>query len=255
MNFPKLRSPVLLVHGLLGFDELKVCGWKIASYFPGITEALRAAGNRVMVPRLSPTGGVDRRAAQLKAYLDRHAPGEPVHILAHSMGGLDARYMVSRLGMAPRVLTLTTFGTPHRGTSFADWGIRRLERVLKPLFNFFDIPGQAFYDLTTTNCCRFNEVVPDAPGVRYFSVVGRHGGDWRSTRWRLFQNIVHRAEGDNDGIVSMASAKYGEDCDVWDGDHLSLVNWPNPTCVAGGRWYDRTPKYGQLVGRLKDEGF
>jgi len=40
------------------------------------------------------------------------------------MGGLDSRHAISlRLGLAERVLTLTTLGTPHRGTAFADWGV------------------------------------------------------------------------------------------------------------------------------------
>jgi len=39
--------------------------------------------------------------------------GRKVHLFAHSMGGLDARHMITHLGMANRVRTLTTIGTPH----------------------------------------------------------------------------------------------------------------------------------------------
>lgn len=252
MSAPKLRTPIVLVHGVLGFDEVKFCGLTFARYFPGIPEALRKNGNRVLLARLSPTRGVAERAAQLKAFIDRHVPNDPVHILAHSMGGLDSRYMISKLDMASRVLSLTTIGTPHRGSPFADWGMLRFERLVKPVFDLFSLPGQAFYDLTTHSCRTFNDAVPDAPGVRYFSVAGRHQQTWRNLRWRVLHHIVTKAEGDNDGVVSLASAKYGEDCEVWDGDHMELVNWPNP---AGGRWEDRTPQYGRLVGRLRDEGF
>src|SRR5262245_8796090 len=159
---PKLRTPIVLVHGLFGFDRLTVAGLTVANYFPGIVECLQAAGNRVLVPTLSPTGGVADRARQLKTYIDRESPTEPVHLLAHSMGGLDARYMVSKLGMANRVLTLTTLGTPHQGSAFADWGVERLERLVRPVFDFLSIPSQAFYDVTTANCKRFNLEVPDA---------------------------------------------------------------------------------------------
>jgi triacylglycerol lipase len=255
MMVPKLRTPIVLVHGVLGFDELKFGKWTFAQYFPGIVQALRKPGNRVLVARLSPTRGVKDRATQLKAFIRRNADGEPVHILAHSMGGLDSRYMISRLGMAPHVLSLTTIGTPHRGTTFADWGIHYLERLLQPLFELFSLPGQAFYDLTTASCRRFNEEVPDAPGVRYYSVAGRHEQNWRSFRWRLLHHIVSKAEGENDGVVSLASAKYGEDCEVWDGDHLDLVNWPNPGAKFRGRWENRIPHYERLVCRLADVGF
>ena len=44
-----------------------------------------------------------------------------VVIIAHSMGGLDARYMISRLGMDDRVTALVTITTPHRGSPYADW--------------------------------------------------------------------------------------------------------------------------------------
>lgn len=255
MNVPKLRSPIVLVHGLLGFDELKLCGWTVASYFPGIPQFLRRAGNRVLTARLGMTHGIADRAAQLKAFLDERVPREPVHIIAHSMGGLDARYLIARLGMADRVLSLTTIGTPHRGTSFADWGVRRLERVLKPIFDLLSIPRQAFYDLTTESCRRFNEMVLDSPQVRYVSVAGRHTHDWRNLRWQLFHRLVEKAEGPNDGVVSLASARWGADHEVWDGDHLSLVNWPDPVSQAAGRWQDRTPQYGRLIGRLADQGF
>ena len=44
------------------------------------------------------------------------------------MAGLDARYMISKLGMADKVATLVTIGTPHRGSYFADWGVKVLGR-------------------------------------------------------------------------------------------------------------------------------
>jgi triacylglycerol lipase len=252
---PKLRTPVVLVHGLFGFDRLKVAGLTVANYFPGIVECLEAAGNRVLVPCLSPTGGVAERARQLKEFLDRESPAEPVHLLAHSMGGLDARYMVSRLGMAHRVLTLTTLGTPHQGSAFADWGVQRLERLVRPVLDFLDIPSQAFYDLTTEGCRKFNEGVPDVPGVRYFSVAGRHDGSFMNPEWLLPYTIVYQAEGPNDGVVSVASASYGERIEVWDGDHFTLVNWLNPLNLLRRFRRDPAPRYAPLLSRLRDEGY
>lgn len=251
MVMPRLRAPIVLVHGLLGFNRLQMGNWVLADYFPGIAEALRAAGNRVLVASLSPTAGIADRARQLKDLLNREAPGEPVHILGHSMGGLDSRYMISRLDMANQVLTLTTLGTPHRGTSFADWGMRRFAAVLRPVFTFLSIPHQAFDDLTVNSCAKFNAAVPDAPGVRYFSVAGRFDADWSSPQWQISATLLKRLEGPNDGIVSVTSASYGESCDVWDSDHLSLVNWRHPFHVPR----DRLPDYVRLVGRLADEGF
>ena len=243
MAVAALRSPVLLVHGLFGFDRIGVGAVSI-HYFPSVAARLEAAGNRVLVPALSPTGGVERRARQLKRFLDRKSPHEPVHLIAHSLGGLDARFMISRLGMAERVLSLTTISTPHRGTPFADWGIRHAGWLMRPTLRYLTLSNEAFHDLTLERCRRFNAEVPDAPGVRYFSVGSELTGF--RPEWVFSHSVVHSTEGPNDGVVSVASARYGEACDLWTGDHMSLAVWQAS---------DESPRWAGLVGRLRDLGF
>lgn len=247
MNSPP-RAPIILVHGLLGFDRVKVGPFTILRYFPGIEDALVAAGHRVGVPNLGKTRGVAHRAGQLGNYIRTTFPNERVHIIAHSMGGLDARYMISRLGMHDRVHSLTTIATPHRGSSFADWAIRRFGRTMKPIMNLCGIPTEAFDDLTTENCARFNETVPDAPGVRYFSVAGQCPRAIVPLIWRAASIVVARCEGPNDGVVSLKSAQYGEHFEVWDGDHMNLVNRPNPRATG---WGHRPSDFLRLVRRVE----
>ncbi len=252
MVIPSLQNPIVLAHGFLGFDQLHLGKWTIAHYWPGIPEALTAAGNRVLVTRVAPLGSVAERAAQLKAHIDEAFPDEPVHMIAHSMGGLDARYLISCLGMAERVLSLTTIATPHRGTAFADWGLRWLEPLgswWQPAFS----PLRAIRDVSIRGCRRFNEEVPDAPGVRYFSVAGRFSGTWLAPEWALSAHIIQLEQGENDGLVPVASARYGESCEVWEGDHVSLVNWNGPLGRTRRGWSDRIPQYAQLLERLVDE--
>jgi triacylglycerol lipase len=254
LPIPRLRAPIVLVHGLMGFDSLRLGPWVLMDYFRGIPQAFRAAGNRVLVASLSPTGSVAERAEQLKELLDQSAPNEPVHLLAHSMGGLDSRYLISRLGMAHRVLTLTTLGAPHRGTTFADWGVRRFSRMLQPLFEFANFPYQAFFDLTVARCADFNRLTPDVPGVRYFSVAGDFQLHWLMPEWQIPARILARGEGPNDGLVSIASASWGEDCTIWDGDHINLINRRHAWTPAR-RQKDRTAHYAALIRRLADQGF
>lgn len=254
MTIPKLRAPIVLVHGLLGYDRVPLGRWGW-DYFRGIRPAFEAAGNRVLVPRLGMTAGVEQRARQLRTAILREAPNEPVHVIAHSMGGLDARCMISRLDMAERVSSLTTIGTPHRGSSFADWGLRRLEALLLPLFQVINFPHRAFIDLSTRACAEFSKRTPDIPGIRYFSVAGRADAAWLSPYWRPSHSIVLRAEGENDGIVSVASAKYGESFEIWEGDHLNLINFPNSRAIRAGLWVDRVDLYGGLLRRLAECGF
>ncbi|MCS7047129.1 MAG: hypothetical protein NZO58_12295 [Gemmataceae bacterium] len=254
MTIAKLRAPLVLVHGLFGFDRLRLAGYTVATYFPGIVPLLEAAGNRVLLPALRPTAAIAVRAAQLKAFILKHCPSEAVHIIAHSLGGLDARYMITHLGMAQRVLTLTTLGTPHHGTTFAEWGVRRASWILQPILRMLDIPDGAFYDLRPAACRLFNQRTPDAVGVRYFSVAGLLECRWSTPGWWLSHGIVARAEGPNDGVVSLASAQWGEEFQVWPGDHFRLVNWvslmgysPVPR--------DPTPRWGKLLQRLRDMGY
>lgn len=254
LSIPQLRSPIILTHGFLGFDTLRLGPLVLARYWPRIPEVLRQAGNRVFVAKVNPIGSVAQRAAQLKAFIDKHSPNEPVHIFGHSMGGLDSRYMISRLQMEHRVLSLTTIGTPHRGSSFADWVMRRLEPMVGPVFEFLNISRCAILDLTTERCAKFNQEVLDSPKVRYFSVAGEFLASSLST-WKLSANVVEREEGTNDGVVSVQSATYGEDCLQWDGDHLSLVNSHSIWARIRGTATDRIPQYTSLISRLKDEGF
>lgn len=250
---PRLRAPIVLVHGLFGFARLGV-GPLGVDYFNLIPTALRAAGNEVVQARLSPTGSVARRAEQLRDLIVGLPSGGPVHLIAHSMGGLDARFAITHLGLASRVLTLTTLGTPHRGTSFADWASPRLVRLLAPVGDFFGMPREAFDDLTRKQCQSFNETTPDVPGVRYFSVAGQvPKRKWLRPIWAISEPIIHKEEGPNDGLVSMTSAAWGESCELWDGDHVSLVNWPNSFVPGVGM--DRLPEYARMLGRLRDEGY
>jgi triacylglycerol lipase len=249
---PRLSAPILLVHGLCGSERISVFGVALRDYFPGIRERLEAAGNRVLSPQLSRTRGVAARAGELKRFIGRNVPRGPVHVIGHSMGGLDARYMISRLGMAGRVESLTTVGTPHRGSPFADWGVGNFGPLVAPFFQMLGVSHEAFRDLTTAACRRFNETVPDAPGVRYFSVAGVCEGPLVGPEWKLPHGIVSRAEGPNDGVVSVASASWGEHTDVWEGDHLNLVNWPNRLARRRGLWESLAPDYGRIVRRIAE---
>lgn len=252
-DVPKLDAPIVLVHGLCGYDRLSAFGVTLKDYFPGVPQKLEAVGNRVLIPRLSRTRGVESRAAELKRFIEQSVPdGGPVHLIGHSLGGLDSRFMISKLGMADRVRSLTTVGTPHRGTAFADWGIRRFRRLLQPVFQFLHLSYQAFLDLTTAACSRFNAKVPDAPNVRYFAVAGLCQRELIAPLWRLPAYIVNQVEGPNDGVVSIASATWGEHTDVWTGDHLNLVNWPNRIARRRGQWETIAPDYGRIVRRIAE---
>ncbi|CAN8105808.1 unnamed protein product [Discula destructiva] len=92
------KYPIVLAHGLFGFAELKLAGSYLPPihYWRGIQEALAAHGTEVITATVPPSGTIAERAAQLRRNILAASHGRPVNIIAHSMGGLDARYMISK---------------------------------------------------------------------------------------------------------------------------------------------------------------
>ena len=70
---------------------------------------------------------IETRAKAICEQIIERFPGREVNLIGHSMGGLDARYLVTHLQPeAFTVKTLTTIATPHRGSAFADYLLVRL---------------------------------------------------------------------------------------------------------------------------------
>ncbi|KAJ2159612.1 hypothetical protein GGF46_002896 [Coemansia sp. RSA 552] len=118
------RNPVVLCHGLYGFDVKGPENLPILQvhYWRGIREALEGVGAKVVVAKVPGTGGIRERAQQLDSLLESRLESSKVNILGHSMGGLDARYLITHIN--PKrysVASLTTVCTPHRGSPFMDW--------------------------------------------------------------------------------------------------------------------------------------
>jgi len=225
-SFAKL--PVILHHGILGFPETRVGAMRMR-YYRGIDAAIARLGHSVVLTRVHPTASIAHRATQLREIISRQldALGAAKAILiAHSMGGLDARYAITHLGLADRIQVLLTVSAPHRGSSFADWWKLHIGRRLGAfhLATSLGLDINAVNDLTRDSCRRFNETTPDAPGVAYYSVGA-------SRPWHRIPafaipayRIIQKAEGDNDGLVSVRSAEWGKTLGVWPADHWHTIN-------------------------------
>jgi len=125
------KHPIILAHGLLGFDELHLAVPNLPGiqYWRGITEALSTKGIEVITAAVPASGSIEARAAKLGESIAQKAHGKSVNIIAHSMGGLDARHMISQLKPPDvNVRSLTTIASPHQGSAFADYMIDRIGR-------------------------------------------------------------------------------------------------------------------------------
>lgn len=92
-------------------------------YWSTILNILRkTVGADVIVTAVPGTGSIASRAERLDRFLQVKAPGRGINFMAHSMGGLDCRHLITHLKPVEYTpLSLTTIATPHRGSPFMDW--------------------------------------------------------------------------------------------------------------------------------------
>ena len=221
---PLVRVPrperVVFLHGFAGFSELGV-GRVRSAYFRGVAARLRELGVEAVFVKVSPFAGIATRAREVRDAVRALGPGR-VHLVAHSMGGLDARFALAHLGLAAYAESLVTVATPHGGTPIADLGAKLLAPRAFVERNFGSI-----LDLTTAAMRTFERDTPDADGVRYASVVASpSGGALGVGPWLLpTYAFLKRIAGDNDGVVPVSSQARGEVLGHIDADHWGSVGW------------------------------
>jgi triacylglycerol lipase len=252
--FEQLDAPIVLAHGLFGFTRLGVGPLTIASYFRGIPESLQAAGNRVLVTRVPPIAGIEDRARRLGEQILRASPDEPVHVIGHSMGGLDARRLLADSSWSSRVLSLTTIGTPHLGSTLADFAKLKFGRIWH-LLTSLGIDPQGCLDVTRRAARRFHRRYPTPGNIPCFSIAGDPSAE--TVCWPLQRThaALLELEGPNDGLVSVESANaFGTPLPPWPVDHLRQMNW-----LATGEPDPIVPPaitlYAQVVAHLASLGF
>ncbi len=241
------RYPVVLAHGLFGFDEMGL-GAARQAYWKGIRDALEKDGCKVIVPRVPAVGSVAERAAVLAQVLGE-VEEKRFNVLAHSMGGLDVRFAAAHLGLGRRLAALVTVGTPHRGAPLADLGTDLAQRVgLQRVLAAAGVSLDAFHDLATERMERFNREVPDVRSVAYASVVGvvhrkRRTNPllvpaylWMKKRW-----------GPSDGVVPASSQRWGEVLAEVEADHWAQTGW--------SRHFDAADFWVRMVRELRAMGF
>ena len=108
------RGRIVLVHGFL----------ENGNTFRMLRKRLEKQGFECLVARMKPSdarGGLEELAAGLKREIDdTFGPGQPISIVAFSMGGLVSRHYLQHLGGAARCKSLFTISSPHQGT-WAAW--------------------------------------------------------------------------------------------------------------------------------------
>ena len=256
LEFKNARNkyPLILHHGIFPFTSLEP-----------FSQDLSTSGCRGFTSAISAANSVAARAAELGHQIDRvlsETGATKVNIVAHSMGGLDARFLISSLGYGDRVASLSTISTPHRGTPVADF----LEKIdshflaaLADLYAAMVLEGSklanmdtyaAVKDLTTLQSSLFNIHNPDDAGVYYQSWGGAKGGDISfilRLNWWFLSNY-----GENDGVIPLASSRWTNFRAPLIADHFSLVgHYP----WIGSNEHDPFTFYRNLCEDLINLGF
>ncbi len=227
-----VRRPLIFTHGFGRFDILiqlaRQCfpspgglRWfnrtigDALGYFRHVARTLEERGFEVHEAATAFGGSLEGRAAHLRRVVEQilaaRGPEAKANIIAHSMGGLEARYMIVHLGMADRVASLVTIGTPHLGSSFADrrFQDQALPRRLVGWLSSVGVNLTGFFALTTTRCrefCAASEAAEAANAVTYIA-YGSAQEDRAKVFGRLRRawDVLREREGTNDGLVSLRS--------------------------------------------------
>lgn len=233
-----LRHPVLLCHGYGAIASLVK-----PSPLHDVAMLLRSHQVPAYAPPVIPYAKIEIRAqswVKVINELSELVPGSKINIIAHSMGGLDIRYALSKLDVARNVASLTTISTPHRGTSLAELTLRTPEPIRDKMADFLDWIGNRVYpdgncdseasavQLTRSYITEmFNPEITnsdDVPYYSYSSAVGKGTEHPISVIARYQNNHIYDIEGPNDGMVSVESAKWGEHIKTSNLSHLEQMN-------------------------------
>lgn len=219
-EFCSTKYPILMVHGVF-FRDIR-----FFNYWGRIPGELMKNGAQIYYGNQQSAASVEACGAELaeriKEIVQKTGCGK-LNVIAHSKGGLDMRYAISKCGAAEYVASLTTINTPHRGCLFADYLLKkapeRLRQFIAGKYNGAlkrlgdaspDFIG-AVTDLTAEKCLERNKDLPDCRQVYYRSVAAALRGAY-SARFplNLTYHLVKRFDGENDGLVSIESSLWGE---------------------------------------------
>lgn len=234
-------------------------GFLEIEYWIGVKDHLEKKGCTVLVTKVPSFGSIEERALSLHVFLEKEtqklrrrkatkdvisssqekvssssamSPPIKLNLIAHSMGGLDCRFLISRIkNKNYKVLSLTTVSTPHHGSEMADYVVNLFQDLnkLAPSGSQQLILPPSIRELTTKYMSFFNETVPDDPTVSYFSYGSCFKPNWFNAFYMTWKIIYNLSDGlANDGMVTVQSSKWGNfrGC-LLDTDHLDIINWKN----------------------------
>ncbi|MFZ5985871.1 MAG: esterase/lipase family protein [Bacillota bacterium] len=261
----KTQYPLLMLHGV-GFKDLKHI-----NYWGRIPKELIRHGATIYYGNQEAWGTIEYNAEFLKnrvLEIVNQTGCQKVNIIAHSKGGLDARYMISKLEMGSYVASLTTISTPHRGSKIIDIIYCIPKGIFKALGNFIDwyirLLGDknpdvftAVRQLSTDYCKEFNEEVKDSEQVYYQSYATLMNNIFSDYILTIPCFLLWLIDGKNDGLVSVESAKWGEFKGVLKNKYSRGISHGDIIDLRRNDYkgFDAREKFIEIVSDLKNRGY
>lgn len=261
------KYPILMVHGMGFRDSKRLCYWG------RIPKVLERNGAKVFFGGQDSNGSVENNAEQLRRSLEKalsEAGAEKVNIIAHSKGGLEARYLISTMGFGDRIATLTTLSTPHNGSLTVDKLLKFPEPAVKFSCKAVDLWFKMIGDknpdtysainlFKTSSAEKFNEENPDDPQVYYQSYGFVMNGFFSDITMCIPWLAVYSVEGENDGLLAPRAVRWTNFKGIYRGggrrgiSHCDEVDLRRSRVdISGG---DITDFYLNIIADLKDKGF
>jgi len=204
---------VYLIPGFFGFSTLGDLAY-FAHVRDEVTSLLADCGVRAVVEPIAtrPTASFRRRATYLlDAITQTSGPGDPIHLVGHSSGGLDARLLATPgvvlredLDVEPiasRVRTVVTVSTPHRGTPVATFFATMLGQRVLELLSLATIYVLRFGRLPLAVLLKLGAIftrLDDSVGLQdnvvdqlFAQLLGDFTEDRRRTLERFFGDVSH----------------------------------------------------------------
>ena len=214
------KYPILLVHGVFFRDT------KFFNYWGRVPKELETNGAKIFYGNHPSAASISDSAAELKlriAEILEKTGAEKINVIAHSKGGLDCRYAISKLGIGQNIASLTTINTPHRGCLFAESLLNKtpddIKQKVANAYNFtlgkLGEPNADFLaavnDLTDSKCKELDSEISTPEGI-FCQSVGSVliGSTYGKFPLNFSYHLVRHYSGNNDGLVSEESFSWGE---------------------------------------------
>jgi triacylglycerol lipase len=284
--------PIVLAHGFFGFDKIGPVEywWKLK---PALQGAGHEVYIPTVNPFQGTAVRGEQLLSQVKAILAQSGSAK-VNLIGHSQGGFDVRYVAAKLpDRIGAVVTVATPHLGARvadvilgrapgfsialGTAFA-------AVVGRPLWGeISDDPDlkASLESLSTEGATAFNVSYPDLPEVRYYSLTGRSSRSLATSECfapkappfvtqyagvkdpiepllfpiaqLLNESLIDPIP--NDGMVQVASAKWGTWLGCIPADHMDEVGQLLGDRPGIGNSFDHLAFYRDLAAFLVSQGF